>query len=276
MAVPKAIIITSVPKYIGNDGALNSEVGIKLKPGNSILRCNNNNTQVIGKMVLPQSNSFATSKCEEVQPVMTNRKRRLDHLTLEEKLQRKKLKNRVAAQSSRDRKKARLEDLEIQAKALREKNDALTLQCHNLQREKAQLATENEELRNKLSKLERNHQTQSVCCSTQVEPAEFSINPLPQGWALQQAMGPKAQVLTMCRIVMFCLLSQISSIVSMEMCASLIWMNWHKVYSEKLQKTWTQGMTRTVPRLDLMDAKERAALLKWWGRHQKTWKPVEN
>ena len=50
-----------------------------------------------------------------------SRKRGLDHLTLEEKLQRKKLKNRVAAQSSRDRKKARMEDLEIEVQALREK-----------------------------------------------------------------------------------------------------------------------------------------------------------
>ncbi|XP_065343852.1 uncharacterized protein Xbp1 [Cloeon dipterum] len=41
-----------------------------------------------------------------------NRKRKLDNLTTEEKILRKKMKNRVAAQNSRDKKKARMDDLE--------------------------------------------------------------------------------------------------------------------------------------------------------------------
>lgn len=274
MAVPKAIIITAVPKYIGSGGVVNNQVGIKLKARNSVLKCSNN-AAVAGKMTIPKSNLVTSVECEDSQVSIPNRKRRLDHLTLEEKLQRKKLKNRVAAQSSRDRKKARLDDLEAEVRTLREKNEALTLQCHNLQLEKMQLASENQELRQKLSGLECNHQTLGVGCSTQVEPAEFSMDPLPQGRALQLALGPGSQVLTMWQVLKYCLLSQISSIVLMEICASLTWMNWHKAYSEKLQN-WMQSTDSPVQRLELMDSRERVTIMKWWGRHQKTWKPIEN
>lgn len=41
------------------------------------------------------------------------RKRKLDHLSVEEKIQRKKLKNRVAAQTSRDRKKKQMEEMVV-------------------------------------------------------------------------------------------------------------------------------------------------------------------
>jgi len=275
MASSKAIIITAVPKCVGNDGSLGNQVALKLKAVNSVLRCNNN-VAVANKMVIQKSSSLKYTGCEDSQVSIPNRKRRLDHLTLEEKLQRKKLKNRVAAQSSRDRKKARLDDLEAEVKALKEKNDVLTLQCNDLHLEKTRLTSENQQLRQKLSNIEYNHQTHGVSCSTQVEPAEFSVDPLLQGQALQLAVGLGPQVLTMWTILRYCLLSQISSIVLLEMCAYLTWMSWHRVCSEKLQKKWTQSTGRPVQRLKLMDSKEREAVIKWWGRHQKTWKPIEN
>ncbi|XP_023707260.1 X-box-binding protein 1 [Cryptotermes secundus] len=274
MAVPKAIIITAIPKYVHSDGTLSNQAGIKLKARNSILKCSNN-TAIAGKIAIPKSNLVTSMGCEDSQISVPNRKRRLDHLTLEEKLQRKKLKNRVAAQSSRDRKKARLDDLETEVRILKEKNEALTLQCHNLQLEKKQLASENQELRQKLSGLECNHQTHDVGCSTQVEPAAFSMDPLPQGQALQRALGPGSQVLTMWQVLKYCLISQISSIVLMEICAYLTWMNWLKAYSEKPLK-WTQSTDSPVQRLECMDSRERVTIIKWWGRHQKTWKPIEN
>lgn len=130
-------------------------------------------------------------------------------------------------------------------------NEALTLQCHNLQLEKIQLATENQELHQKLSSLECNHQTHGVGCSTQFEPAEFSMDPLLQGQALQRALGPKSQVLTMWRIIIYCLPSQISLIILMEMCAYLTWMNWHRACSGKLQKKWMQRTDKPLQKLVL-------------------------
>jgi len=42
MAACKVIIITAVPKCVGNDGSLGNQVGMKLKAVNSVLKCNNN------------------------------------------------------------------------------------------------------------------------------------------------------------------------------------------------------------------------------------------
>jgi hypothetical protein len=88
MAASKTIIITAVPKCVGSDGTLGNQVGIKLKAVNSVLRCNSNAT-VANKMVIQKSNSVKPTGCEDSQVSIPNRKRRLDYLTLEEKLQRK-------------------------------------------------------------------------------------------------------------------------------------------------------------------------------------------
>ncbi|GJQ84068.1 Xbp1 [Trypoxylus dichotomus] len=75
-----------------------------------------------------------------------SKKRRLDHLTWEEKIQRKKLKNRVAAQTSRDRKKAKMEQMESAIKDLFDKNEELISECEKLRMLNEKLQAENQEL----------------------------------------------------------------------------------------------------------------------------------
>nr|XP_036230709.1 uncharacterized protein LOC106626918 [Bactrocera oleae] len=74
------------------------------------------------------------------------KKRRLDHLSWEEKIQRKKLKNRVAAQTSRDRKKARMEDMEHEIDELTQKTEILQNKCESLQAINESLLEKNRKL----------------------------------------------------------------------------------------------------------------------------------
>lgn len=72
----------------------------------------------------------------------------LDHLSTEEKLMRRKLKNRVAAQNARDKKKVKMDEMEETIRLLEQKNRALTKQNEQLQAENQRLLAENETLKN--------------------------------------------------------------------------------------------------------------------------------
>ncbi|XP_013794251.1 X-box-binding protein 1-like [Limulus polyphemus] len=89
------------------------------------------------------------------------KRQRLDHLTLIEKNKRRKLKNRIAAQSARDRRKAQLEELEKEVsclekekKALHDVNEALCRRVLMMEEENSKLKLQlrstdsNTELRN--------------------------------------------------------------------------------------------------------------------------------
>jgi hypothetical protein len=71
----------------------------------------------------------------------------LDHLSPEEKLMRRKLKNRVAAQNARDKKRVKMEEMEIELERLKAHSKALEMKNAELVSQNERLTGENEILR---------------------------------------------------------------------------------------------------------------------------------
>lgn len=81
----------------------------------------------------------------------TRKRQRLNHLTTEQKVMRRKLKNRVAAQQARDRKKERMDQLEEENIMLKKRINDLTNCTTTLTQENSRLQQENTDLITKLS-----------------------------------------------------------------------------------------------------------------------------
>uniref|UniRef100_A0A8C8ZND7 X-box-binding protein 1 n=1 Tax=Prolemur simus TaxID=1328070 RepID=A0A8C8ZND7_PROSS len=92
----------------------------------------------------------ASPEAASGEPPQARKRQRLTHLSPEEKALRRKLKNRVAAQTARDRKKARMSELEQQVVDLEEENQKLLLENQLLREKTHGLVAENQELRQRL------------------------------------------------------------------------------------------------------------------------------
>merc|ERR1711860_68136 len=103
----------------------------------------------------------------------------LDHLSPEEKLMRRKLKNRVAAQNARDKKRTKMEEME--AELLRLKNHAKSLECKNaeLVGENQRLVAENDDLRSNCQSRIKGQETSSPLVAGQTPESAALIN-VPQ------------------------------------------------------------------------------------------------
>ncbi|XP_024422671.2 LOW QUALITY PROTEIN: X-box-binding protein 1 [Desmodus rotundus] len=101
-------------------------------------------------LMLPAGQRGASPEAESGGPTQARKRQRLTHLSPEEKALRRKLKNRVAAQTARDRKKARMSELEQQVVDLEEENQKLLLENQLLREKTHGLVVENQELRQRL------------------------------------------------------------------------------------------------------------------------------
>ncbi|KAM9811141.1 LOW QUALITY PROTEIN: X-box-binding protein 1 [Neosynchiropus ocellatus] len=101
-------------------------------------------------VVLPSSQASSDSESSTAAGPPVRKRQRLTHLSPEEKALRRKLKNRVAAQTARDRKKAKMGELEQQVLELELENQKLHIENMRLRERTSGLQTENEELRQRL------------------------------------------------------------------------------------------------------------------------------
>ncbi|XP_022916011.1 X-box-binding protein 1 [Onthophagus taurus] len=225
---------------------------------------------------LNNSNSFNIMGDNENEGSSRAKKRRLDHLTWEEKIQRKKLKNRVAAQTSRDRKKAKMEQMEQALKELYDKNHDLMAECERLRATNEKVLAENRNLHNQLQRVPcPNCGTQSrpVECDDQSGSTE-TPNPQPQGLVRHSAATlsrRQSSVMAVQKIAAAYLLYQIFSMSSTATSTSPRWKKSPKAFSKISPQTWKLLLKRQI-------AKNRVILRRknyWWGKHQKSWNPIE-
>lgn len=144
---PKRILLKPAPPPLTSESRLQLQSGqqIIVLPSNFIQQINGTTTTFkIGKPAASNSGSLVVNAAAVKRPSTVTsddddsgegpvRKRaNLDHLTPEEKMMRRKLKNRVAAQNARDKKRTKMDDIEIKLKELEEANAKLLLENESL------------------------------------------------------------------------------------------------------------------------------------------------
>lgn len=230
-------------------------------------------------VVLPASQSSCSSP-ESSSGAPHRKRQRLTHLTPEEKAMRRKLKNRVAAQTARDRKKARMSELEQQVVELELENQKLHIENRLLREKTKDLVTENKELRNRLGlDTLTTEATQSL---SQSEMDNFS---LPTGSAesaalrlrvpLQQVQAQQSDILKKSTWILTALTLQTLSLIS-------CWVFWtvsaQKCSSSVGHQTSSQDASLQLKMVSVEQRKVpyQPPPLALWGPHQTSWKPLMN
>ncbi|NXU59555.1 XBP1 protein, partial [Turnix velox] len=227
-------------------------------------------------VVLPAGNG--SPGMEAQQPA--RKRQRLTHLSPEEKALRRKLKNRVAAQSARDRKKARMVELEQQVVELEEENQKLLLENRLLREKTCNLTLENQELRCRLGlgelKTVKEEESESKkesevdemrSVTGSAESAALSLR-VP----LQQVQAQPSPFLIPFMWILMAVTLQIQSLIS----CWAFWTVWTQRCSSDMltqtQLTWKSWRKRLAEK----QIPYHPPPLPLWGPHQQSWRPLMN
>ncbi|XP_042907873.1 X-box-binding protein 1 isoform X2 [Parasteatoda tepidariorum] len=217
-------------------------------------------------LLIEDEKSLTSDQESDVSDSVQNRPRkrqRLDHLSQEEKIMRRKLKNRVAAQTARDRKKARMQELEEQVSRLAAEKKILLMKTVESMKRIQTLEQENSELKLRLG-VDVNT-TQKV--KVENIEKELSSSVLEDNRSLEQASlingtqlkGQDLQILSLW-MMQFVYLPVIARVMTFLIC-----------YSSVGKILWSlTSLTLTV------ENSKSCTLRKWWGPHQKAWNPTKN
>lgn len=180
------------------------------------------------------------------------KRRRLTHLSQEEKLLRRKLKNRVAAQTARDRKKNFMMELEQKVAELERENRKLQQENHILKSESGTLLKENEELKGRLN--EFGHESVKT---------EMGTGSAASAGLQQQGQIPPVSYWT-------------ASMLTLSLSLILLSASSRSSNRPKSPTKIQSTRLRYHPYLDLPEATLTQRKHIWWGPHQQSWNPSKN
>ncbi|XP_064530907.1 X-box-binding protein 1 [Pseudopipra pipra] len=230
-------------------------------------------------VVLPAGADPGLAGLEGPQPA--RKRQRLTHLSPEEKALRRKLKNRVAAQSARDRKKARMTELEQQVVELEEENQKLLLENQLLRERTCNLVLENQELRCRLGldalKTEEEGGESQVVKESQVDEIRLVTGSAESAALrlrvpLQQVQAQQSPFLIASTWILMAVTIQTLSLIS----CWAFWTVWTQRYfsdvliqSQCAWKSWRKrSLEKQIP--------YQPPSLHLWGPHQLSWRPLMN
>ncbi|NXK60432.1 XBP1 protein, partial [Sylvietta virens] len=228
-------------------------------------------------VVLPAGADAALPGMETPQPA--RKRQRLTHLSPEEKALRRKLKNRVAAQSARDRKKARMTELEQQVVELEEENKKLLRENQLLRERTCNLARENQELRYRLGldALKTEEEEGEEFQESQVDEIRLVTGSAESAALrlrvpLQQVQAQQSPFLIVSTWILMAVTLQTLSLIS----SWAFWTVWTQrcysntlIQSQRAWKSWRKNsLEKQIP--------YQPPCLPLWGPHQLSWKPLMN
>ncbi|XP_025089383.1 X-box-binding protein 1-like [Pomacea canaliculata] len=229
-------------------------------------------------------NSFAMSDIEEVftdgggQP---RKRKRLTHLSADEKILRRKLKNRVAAQTARDRKKALMVELEEKVAQLQEQNRQLMKENAELRVSRSSLQQENCRLKKSLNSPVTTPPANTAASGNRITSTDASslfckTEPDSPGSAVPAVSLPKEQIQALSRLMMH----YAACALTMSLMLCLV------CYNSSLQKVEGSSRKRKQTRPARRSSQNTVALeptlerchktQDWWGPQQQSWNPSMN
>lgn len=209
------------------------------------------------------------------------KRQRLTHLSPEEKALRRKLKNRVAAQTARDRKKARMGELELQVVELELENQKLLLQNDHLREKTQRLSVENQELRQRLGldalKVEEDNEEAKVLIQSRVEDLGMVTGSAESAALRLCAPLQQVQAQTSSRLIISTLMIAALTTPTLSLIYYLaFWTAWIGWTQRRSSTTRTCSLGVWRKKSAAMSIPYRPPHLLLWGPHQQSWTPLMN
>lgn len=189
----------------------------------------------------------------------------------------RKLKNRVAAQTARDRKKLRMDQLEMQISDLTEHVSELTNLASILSSKNAELLEENEALQEKLAQCTckgqvETREKQSQSMTSEKEPQSFRVEgvmvPVTVPTDGSAASVPQQRAVSTLAVIRIMALSTLCSQWATQAVTALVMNCALHQHQESREMSKPKYPEHPLP------VQERPTCGKWWGPQQQSWNPA--